>query len=93
MVGMSGKASLIDVSHLLGSDDRLTWRPTWPFGCDDDFVADLPERGWARVRRIMAGPHADEWRWSIESAGERGTGWEEGCDAAMAAVDAHVFPH
>lgn len=75
------------------AEPHLVWRQTWPFGRDDDWIVDLLPRGWARVRRILSGPHTDEWCWSIEGWEERAAGWADDCDAAMASVDARIGLH
>lgn len=93
MTGKDVTRRSIDVAERTRGGDHLAWRPTWPFGGADDFVADLPRDGWARVRRIAAGPHAEEWRWSIDGADERAAGWEGDRDDAMSIVDARVFTH
>ncbi|WP_333824985.1 hypothetical protein [Pinisolibacter sp.] len=48
-----------------GDGRNISWRRTWPFGADDDFVADLPGGGWARIRLVHEVTGDDHWDWSF----------------------------
>ncbi len=43
----------------------LVWRPTWPVGPADDFVADLPDIGWARLKQVDDHLGHRVWQWII----------------------------
>lgn len=64
----------------------LAWRPTWPFGPADDFVADLPGGGWTRLEQVADPSGRCRWHWAVGGRGPVATGWAEARDAAEAAL-------
>lgn len=62
------------------------WRPTWPIGRPDDFVADLTDGGWVRLRRLAAATGPAAWEWTIGGRHVSDTGRADTHEAAEAAV-------
>jgi hypothetical protein len=61
---------------------KLAWRLTWPVGPADDFVADLPDAGWTRLKRVddHLGHHI--WHWTIGGRASPAAGSAETREAA-----------
>jgi len=74
-----------------GADEgerHLAWRPTWPKGARDDFVADAPDgAGYARVRRVAGPVETPRWLWSLDWKAVRRDGVAGDFDAAVSSVE------
>lgn len=60
----------------------IVWRPTWPFGPADDFVADLPGSGWTRLMSIEDPDGHRRWQWIIGGGAPADSGSAEARDTA-----------
>jgi len=72
---------------------RSPWRPTWPIGDHDDFVSDLSDGGWARLKLARDGLGHGRWHWTIAGRGPRESGWAASREAGEAALSRHLGPH